>query len=1483
MSYDNASTSPSSEVESLADSPPPSDDAIKGDANSQTEGDNSCASTHTEPPQTETTIVLRNHSPIPAVPIGHGRIDVHQADHAPLPKGTILGRYRIERMLGAGGFGIVYLAYDIELNRWVALKVPHARRLGSQDAFKRFFDEARLLAQLDHEGIVPIYDVGRVGETGCFLVTKLIDGTNLNRRLWAGRPAPEVVAVWLATAAEALHYAHSQGFIHRDVKPANLLIDSADRLYVSDFGLAGPESDFVACHHFAGTPAYTSPEQARCEGHRVDVRSDVFSLGVVCYELLTGTNPYKARDNQATLRKIIELIPRPPRDLDPEIPEELEHICLKAIAKCSDDRYESAAAMALDFRQWLVQQSALGSGERAVPVRRPWILPRGLRPYEADDADFFLELLPGTRGRNRLPECLQFWKDRIEAVAVANGEPFRVGVLYGPTGSGKSSLVRAGLLPRLEDRVLCISIEASAEETEPRLLRGLYSKFPELTGEPDLASVLRALRNGRGLEPNQKVLIVLDQFEQWLFGRSNVERRALEDGLRQCDGVRIQALLLVRDEFWMALTRFARALEIRLVQGNNMAAADRFDLEHSRRVLYALGRAYGRLSEDINAMSSEHRQFLDQALEGLAQDGRVVCVRLALFAELLKQRPWVPATLEELGGAQYVGVAFLEEAFFSAKAPPQNQLHQQAACEVLRRLLPADRVAIKGHRCSRNDLLEVSGYADDPEAFAELIQILDHQLLLVTPVEPADGNPPTASEAIESVPKFYQLTHDYLIPDLREWLYRHQQGTIRGRAELRLQEFAAVWAGARNAQVLPTVGEWLVIRLLTRSKRWTATERQLMHTCAVRHARRLLVAGMLLLGLLGFASWQLLEMKAHAWVEKLQAADVDQVVQIAKEDGPSRHRALPLLRQGFEQAIPHSREQLNFSIALLENDQGQIAYLIDRLLVDDLETSLAIRDALAPYREAVVDPLWEVALNPACTESARLRAALALSRLATAKGWEATGPDADRWAQIAEPTAEILVSTLDTNPVYFSELVKAIEPVAHVLSEPLEAIYRSNQDGRRSMATNILASIAAEEPEILQRLILDADIDQFQRLSPLLDRHRARILDAIGAELAETDFQAVSVSADSDETQACRKAVAVLCMLRMGDPRIPWRVFQQAPDPRCRTFLIHNAAKYGISIEILMDRLSIEEDPSILRGLLFTIGQYPPEQRSQTVREEVVALVQNRFLAHQDAGLHAAAEWFLKNWNLPNQDAMILEKLQAAMQMESSRNWYLTHDGQLMVIIDAREVPDIRRIYAISAKEIMLEQMKRHHPGYRYNPNVMVDKTSPAGTSTWLQAVEFCESYNQSEKIDSSNSCYFGPGARKEGELIRADLEQTGYRLPTQAEWEYACRAGTVTSRYYGNRDDLLTHYAWYFENSEGKLWPVGRRMPNDFGLFDLYGNVLEWTTDLSESGERILIAGGGMGHQAERLTSSTFAPAEHSVKFDSYGFRIARTIEFED
>lgn len=258
-----------------------------------------------------------------------------------------LGRYEIERWIGAGGMGIVLKGFDTELNRPVAIKVlaPHLAANGA--ARQRFAREARAAAAVVHEHVVAIHDVESEGALP-FLVMQYVAGESLQARLdrRGALDVPALLCVARQTAA-GLAAAHAQGLVHRDVKPSNiLLVQGVERALLTDFGLARASDDASLTHtgYLPGTPHYMSPEQAR--GETIDGRSDLFSLGSVLYAMATGRPPFRAETSFGVLRRITDTQPRPLREVNPDVPNWLAAIIDRLLAKQPDERWESAAELA---------------------------------------------------------------------------------------------------------------------------------------------------------------------------------------------------------------------------------------------------------------------------------------------------------------------------------------------------------------------------------------------------------------------------------------------------------------------------------------------------------------------------------------------------------------------------------------------------------------------------------------------------------------------------------------------------------------------------------------------------------------------------------------------------------------------------------------------------------------------------------------------------------------------------------------------------------------------------------------------------------------------------------------------------------------------------------------------------------------------------------------------------------------------------------
>ena len=583
------------------------------------------------------------------------------------------------RRLGQGGFGRVYLARDDELDRPVAIKVPNPERVAGPEDVEAYLAEARTLARLDHPNIVPVYDVGRTDDGLCYVVSKYVEGSDLAERMRQGRLTFRESAELVAAVAEALHHAHTRGLVHRDVKPANILIDAVGqavrgrlRAGAQGRGLrqGGPARRHARLHEPRAGPGRGAPGR-RPLGHLQPGR-----------RLLRAADRPEAVPGRDARRRCMEQIATrraaaapPDRRHDPpragaDLPEGAGEAGVGAVqhgprpgrrpAALPPDRRGGRFAGGRSRAGQPAARLDPGGRRRPRPPRRGptptaaavKIVPKGLRSFDQHDADFFLELLPGPRDRDGLPESIRFWKTRIETTDPDADVPGRPDLR--PVGLRQVVAGQGGPAAPAGASTSCRSTSRRRRRRpRPGCSKALRKACPDLPAGLGLVEALAALRRGR----------VAARRAEGAAGPRPVRAVAVRPAGRgrtpswspRCGSATASTS---RRSSWSATTSGWRrpgscgTWRSDLVEGENSAAVDLFDPRHARKVLAAFGRAYGVLPEKPASSPPSSRRSSIKSVAGLAQDGKVISVRLALFAEMVKGKPWTPATLREVGGTR---------------------------------------------------------------------------------------------------------------------------------------------------------------------------------------------------------------------------------------------------------------------------------------------------------------------------------------------------------------------------------------------------------------------------------------------------------------------------------------------------------------------------------------------------------------------------------------------------------------------------------------------------------------------------------------------------------------------------------------------------------------------------------------------------------------------------------------------------------------
>jgi serine/threonine protein kinase/formylglycine-generating enzyme required for sulfatase activity len=598
--------------------------------------------------------------------------------------------------------------------------------------------------------------------------------------------------------------------------------------------------------------------------------------------------------------------------------------------------------------------------------------------------------------------------------------------------------------------------------------------------------------------------------------------------------------------------------------------------------------------------------------------------------------------------------------------------------------------------------------------------------------------------------------------------------------------------------------------------------------------------------------------QALAEVDALLRAQSSEVPAILRRLPDTYDDVLPRLRELWERPDLPERQRLRVGLALLPVDEAPVARLYEGMLQAEPHEMLLIRDALLPHREKLAPQLWQIADDPATAPQRRFRALVVLA---------AFDPDDARWPKAAGSLVEPWQAE---NVMYLGLWTEALRPVRLHLLGPLGLAFRDRDNAeRRKWATTILVDYAADQPKELVDLLLDADVQQYALLWPGVEAHRDRALAPLNAVL---DREGRPQKEEAWEALARRQAQAAVTLYRLGQPERLWPRLQFRPDPRVRTYLIQRLGLLGVDPRPLVQRLEKEEDVSARRALILALGEFGPEQLPEGVRRPLVERLLDSYRTDPDPGLHAAIGWLLghakegpEKRKLDWGQAEALRRIDQELKGKPAggRRWFVDGQGQTLVLVpgpvefqmgspeDERgrkkdEGPQhlcrIPRSFAVADRKVtwrQFDEFLKGNRGLKWKPRdeaFKADPDAPVLSVDWYVCAQYCRWLSEREKLPETEMCYPPIAdiekARNDGTPLKLPanyLKRTGYRLPTEAEWEYACRAGSVSARFFGAADDdLALPYAWCKANSRERPWPVGQKRPNDLGLFDVYGNALE-------------------------------------------------------
>jgi serine/threonine protein kinase/formylglycine-generating enzyme required for sulfatase activity len=613
------------------------------------------------------------------------------------------------------------------------------------------------------------------------------------------------------------------------------------------------------------------------------------------------------------------------------------------------------------------------------------------------------------------------------------------------------------------------------------------------------------------------------------------------------------------------------------------------------------------------------------------------------------------------------------------------------------------------------------------------------------------------------------------------------------------------------------------------------------------------------------------------------------------DEGQYRPWADVKLKAAIKSEPDGASAKLHASLALLPVDASQADYLAKQLLTAKADDVPVIVMFLKPHKSLLERQLWDAIESGSNSE--RIRAAAALAEYDS---------NSEQWKQFRDDVVTALVSV----PYFESDKwIAMLRPVGSILVAPLDSRFRdrsSIRDTEQRLVAAALSDYLTAKPQLLKELILLADSDrEFQPMLAALSNHKQLVVPEFKSLLTQSPPK----RAEPDKRDAFwkKQANAAVCLLELGDTESVWPLFQQTPDPSLRSFIIDRIARLGASYEILAAQIEQESDPASRYAMVLALGQFDVGKMSSQQKQELVEQLAALYRDDAALGVHSATGWTLRTWQKNQIVTEIDTKLKNSLP-KKGRNWFVNSQGQAFAVIDGpveflmggkTERTEPKKVtlshrFAVATHEVTVAQFQTFRSDHQHLGQGVPKPDCSVNMVTWYDAVAYCNWLSEEEGIHKDQWCYEknDKGEYAEGMKIPADyLERTGYRLPTEQEWEFVCRANSMSTYGFGEPVELLTSYGWYVKNAESQMWPVGTKLPNGLGMFDMHGNAFEWCHSLIfvqsrsadvavvKDAEHRVLRGGSFVNNSSFVRSATRGYNRPTDWLITSGFRPSRTL----